>query len=128
MSDLVFQIHSLLPVIISGGSGGTSDLVNGTYLPTGERLNDKPVFVKDGDSNKWLLCCKNCKWMVTDTACKNENDIKGWATSVDYGVGHPSLVKQWKIVQEGKFLVQETVSAKSSVRCIFSFLKQRTTG
>ena len=42
-------------IIIMGSSGTNSNCVNGVFLPTGELYNEKPLFRKDDDPEKWLL-------------------------------------------------------------------------
>ena len=89
-----------MPVEVSGATGPNADTVNGTYLPTEERLNGKTVYSKRGDDSKCLYFATDKKWMVALTAEAKAGKLIGFAYT-EAGLSHPTLAKQWT-VSDGK--------------------------
>lgn len=113
-----------LSVIISGVEGEFSaDIANGVYRPTGETYNDRPLFRKESDSDKWLLYGPTNKWTVTDTAYKNAKQSKGWLMSLEAGLAHPTQATCWSVSTNGKYQQETSVTVTplpTSSTCIAS--------
>ncbi len=71
------------------------------YEATRELHNDKSLFQKQGDPDKWLRFNVNNKWSITDTASKDANDSVSWCHSMEWNIEHPTQVKSWKIYANG---------------------------
>jgi len=105
--------QDLLPVEVSGATGPNADKVNGTYLSTEERLNNKTVYSKCGDDSKCLFFATNKKWMVALTANAKAGKLTGFAYTEE-GLLHPTLAKQWT-VGDGEGWQAQPLKAKAMV-------------
>ena len=96
---------------ISGATGPCSFLINGVYDPVDDELhNDRPVFQKRGDGDKWLRFTSRRRWVVSNTSRK-ENDSHGcWAYCVEKDVMDPSFARRWKVLQTDNFEEQPSVA------------------
>eukprot|EP00947_MAST-08B_sp_MAST-8B-sp1_P005599 g5599.t1 len=86
-------VVTVRPVTISGATGPNAAAVNGTYLPTPEIYNGKPLFFKFRDPDKWLRYVTHDgrnTWMVSPTADKEENKGAGWAWCDEKGLHDPA--------------------------------------
>ena len=87
--------------------------MNGTYHPTDELYNDRVLFRKEGDGNKWLryVAYKGRNfWMVSLTANKDANDGTGWAKCVEKGLHDPAEAATWQVVVDGAYVEQPAVT------------------
>ena len=89
--------------------------MTGVFLPLGEDYNHRPLYQKGDDPNEFLLCAKNTTWMVTNRVGMEKNDSSGCGTSVEKGLLHPILARQWKVSNGSKFQVQAAVVASALV-------------
>ena len=94
-----------MPIEVSGATGPNADIVNGTYKPTEERLNDKTVYSKLGDDSKCLYFATDKKWWVALTADVKAGKLAGFAFT-EAGLSHPTLAKQWTVWDGEEFQPQ----------------------
>jgi len=80
----------VLPVMLRGATGPLASYVNGTYFPTNEKVNGKPVFGKIGGADRCLYYAKDGTWCVSAILRKCADRVVGWAHT-DVGLAHPSL-------------------------------------
>lgn len=85
-----------LAVVLRGATGPTAKKVNGTYLPTGEIDNGKPVYVMAGDSSRCLVFSNDKCWRIKNTVKKDEKGYDGNAYT-EPGLAHPTQAKTWKV-------------------------------
>lgn len=91
-------MQSKRPVTIKGAKGPFSESVNGTFVPTAELLNGKPVYYKEGRTDCWLFYRSDGKWAAGTTSSQlamNAADA-GTATS-EVGLAHPAAAKLWQV-------------------------------
>jgi hypothetical protein len=101
------------PCIIAGVTGRNTATVNGTYHPTDEIYNDRVLFRKEGDGDKWLRYVTqggNNYWMVGDTSDKDANKSVGWAHCVEKGLHDPAEAATWEVYDGQKFTVQPAIT------------------
>ena len=108
-------------VVVCGATGPNAACLNGVFEPAGELHNGRPLYQRVDDPNFWLRYTKNGFWMVSDTAAKDANNVRGYNCSVEIGLALPTLATEWKVWQDGKWVVAAgmtaTVSAIVRTRC-----------
>ncbi len=86
------------PVRITGAFGPFAALVNGEYEPVaGELHNERPLFRKLGDSQRWLVYASDERWSVQGTEAKAKNTTGGYAYGDEYGLALPQEMMAWRI-------------------------------
>ena len=85
-----------MPVEISVIGGPFSDLINGIYTSTEERLNGKTVYCRLGDASKRLFFAADKWWISSMTAEVKAGEPAGFAHT-EAGLPHPMLAKEWHI-------------------------------
>ena len=103
-----------LAVVLRGATGPNASYINGTYSPTNEKANGAPVYVKVGDPARCLYKVTNGRWFATTVSDKDANKCTGWACTVEVGLAHPTLAKQW-VVWDGETWAQQPVEASVMV-------------
>lgn len=78
---------------LSGATGSNSASVNGIYVLAEERLNGKPVYVKRGDVDRWLLYTTEKKWAVSSSL--DAGSKASYYAYSEVGVAHPASAKSW---------------------------------
>ncbi len=86
-----------LAVVLHGATGPFDSDINGTYAPTNEEKNGKRVYVKIEDPAHCLFRATNSMWLAATVANKDANEWVGYAHTVEVGLAHPMLSKQWKV-------------------------------
>ena len=96
--------------MLRGATGTKGAEVNGTYVLTAERLNDKSVYAKEGDADIWLLMRKDGTWAggATTKDLTDNSSYAGYNPS-ESGCAHPAASKKWQdkvsiMVRSHKFL------------------------
>ncbi len=97
-----------LAVVLRGATGPNASAINGTYSPRNEKANGAPMYVKLVDPTWCLYRDTYGKWYAATVADKDANKIVGCAYTVEEGLVHPTLAKQWK-VWDGEAWVQQQV-------------------
>ena len=103
-----------LAVVLRGATGPKAGAINGTYSPTNEKANGVPVYVMVGNPARCLYRATDGKWYTTTVADKDANKCAGWAHTVEVGLAHPTLAKEWK-VSDGKAWAKQPVEASVMV-------------
>ena len=89
-----------------GATGSNSRILNGTYVPTAERLNGKPVYAKEGDMERWLIFGPDKFWMASHTVNKAENGTDCVAYT-ELGLAHPGAARSWEVWRGDKWEPQQ---------------------
>ncbi len=76
--------------------GPHAERINGTYLPTNDKVNGKLVFVKLEDASRCIFYATNEMWHVASMNDKDSNKNAGSATT-ENGLMHPLMAKAWKV-------------------------------
>ena len=85
------------PLQISGATGPNAPFINGVYEPKGVAYNERPLFQKLGDGDKWLRYTLGNRWQVSPTSAKDANNNNGWLESVKLGLKQPTDATEWKV-------------------------------
>lgn len=72
--------------------------INGTYLPTNEKVNGMTTYVKVEKPARCLYRATDGSWYATDVANKDLNKCVGSAFSIVEGLTHPTLAKEWMVL------------------------------
>ena len=102
-----------LSLVLRGATGPNAS-INGTYSPTNEKTNGVPVYVKVGDPARCLYRATDGRWRAASVADKDANECGGSAHTVELGLAHPTLAKEW-MVWDNKAWVQQPVEASVMV-------------
>jgi len=96
--------------------GLNADTVNGTYLSTEERLNGMTVYSKLGSTHCFLIRCQDGKWAAgaTSEQLKDNEIYAGIASTIEEGLSHPTLAKQWNVF-DGEAFQPQTLKASVMV-------------
>ena len=94
------------PVTLHGATGPNRAVVNGTYVPTAERLNDKPVYAKEGDADRWLFFATDKSWYVTTGRENMTANKAAGITHTETGLAHPAAAKAWRVWDGSKWDAQ----------------------
>ena len=100
-----------MTIRIEGASGDCASRVNGYFelVPNGCQ-NFRPQYRKMDDPGYWLVMMPHRSWFVTNTGIKESNKTVGYCYSVEHHSLTPDLVKRWKVVVNGEFTEQSSVS------------------
>lgn len=82
-------------MILSGATGDFRHQINGLYVPTAQQLNGKPVYAKEGDTNRWLFFSATMRWVVADERSLETNTTTCFADT-EPGLAHPGAAKHWQ--------------------------------
>ena len=96
-SRLVEVVRGRGRVTISGATGSNAGTVNGTFRPTDQVQNGRPVYAKEGDGNAWLYYAVDQCWWVSGTASKDAGKASGWAQSMELNLLDPTQGQRWKV-------------------------------
>ena len=107
------RLRDCLAVVLRGATGPNASDINGTYSPTNE-ANGAPVYVKVEDPARCLYKATNGSWYAATVAGKDANKCAGAAKTVEVGLAHPTLAKEWKL-WDGKAWVQQPMEASVMV-------------
>ena len=90
---------------------------NGVYVPAGRKHNGKDLFKIEGNAKGWVLrFTSKGFWMVTEAAGVEANDGRGFISSNEKGLDHPSFAVGWQVQgQSGYFSAWES---QPSVTCV----------
>lgn len=85
-------------VRVQGASGPVASIINGEYVATATRYNDKPLFRHADNPNVWLryVTAGGLKqWRISTTKSLNANNDKGYIYNEEPGLDHPARAKKW---------------------------------
>ena len=88
-------------VTISGATGSNAGTVNGTFRPTDQVQNGRPVYAKEGDGNAWLYYAVDQCWWVSGTASKDAGKTSGQAYSMEPNLLDPTQGQRWRVATGG---------------------------
>jgi hypothetical protein len=103
-----------LAVVLRGATGPNASFINGTYSPTNEKANGAPVYVMVEDPRNCLYRATDGWWYAATVKDKDANECFGCASTVEAGLAHPTLAKEWEVA-DGKALTQQPVEASVMV-------------
>jgi hypothetical protein len=86
-----------MAVVLRGATGSKARFVNGTYSPTNEKVNGKPVFLKARDPKRCLYMAKDDTWHAATVVSKDASDCVWLACTREEGLAHPTLAKEWEV-------------------------------
>ena len=108
-SRLVQILRGRGRVTISGAEGPNAGYVNGTFRPTDQVQNGRPVYAKEGDGNAWLYYAVDQQWWVSDTESKDAGKAAGWAQSMELNLLDPTQGQRWRVYNGTKWEEQASV-------------------
>lgn len=80
------------------GVTGSNTWINGFFELQHSLYNEKPLWRKRDDPNKWLLCLPSRRWCVCDTRHKESGREKYYMRIVDPDAVLPLGIKTWAVV------------------------------
>ena len=96
-------------VTISGAKGSNARIVNGTFRPTDQVQNGRPVYAHEGHSNAWLYYAVDQAWYVSNTESKDAGKAAGWAQSMELNLLDPTQGQKWSVYDGTKHVEQASV-------------------
>ena len=97
------------PIHIAGATQEWATRINGTFCPTTQVQNDRPVYAKEGDGDTWLYYALEQRWTVSSTESKDGNTTFSYAQSVETNLVDPALGKRWVVAVNRKLVEQGSV-------------------
>merc|ERR1712166_240013 len=97
--DLIRVVFKAAPksVLIKGATGRNASRINGVYKLTNLPLyNGRPLWQNEGDTDDWLRCCRNTKWMTSTSEDIEADNSSGRFLSVETRLADPTAAKQWQ--------------------------------
>ena len=100
---------------ISGATGKSQAMVNGTYEPTIETQNGFPIYRKKGEEDLWIeigyMNLRGWRWYLKPTACKGPDCWAAFAYAQcdEDSVSLPAEEKEWYVQTNEGFPVQPLV-------------------
>ncbi len=90
------------PVILRNAEVRERTDVGGTYVLNGVH-NDKPVYAKEGDADRWLFFAADKTWMVANTVSDEESKLTRVFAQSSVGLAHPGAAKKWEVPKKWKW-------------------------
>merc|ERR1712166_1006475 len=97
--DLIRVAFKAAPksVLIKGATGPSASRINGVYKLTNlPRHNGRPLWQKEGDTDEWLRCIRNTKWMISTSEDIDADKSSGPFHCVETGLADPTAAKKWQ--------------------------------
>ncbi len=88
---------------ISGITANDTELLscNGLYVPTGKRLNGKPVFQHTVHQDRWLRLAPDQSWAVSNTKDTRANNNEAYVFCEEKRLDHPAQSGHWNVLAQG---------------------------